>query len=80
MSIPDNKGKLASSGNSHEGPQRAHRLRNAILTGLCIGFFYALFRSFLDFSLPSGPIVWWLFLGGFVLLLLVIATLRRWPK
>jgi hypothetical protein len=60
---------------SQERFSTLEKLRNAVLTGCGIGFFYALFHSL---NISSAPIFWWLVLGS--ALVLIFAILRRRAK
>lgn len=60
---------------SREEPSTLEKVRNAVLIGGGIGFFYALFHS-LNITLARG--IWWLILAGAVLL--IFAIFRRRTK
>jgi hypothetical protein len=65
----------SSSATSQTGSATIQKVRNAILTGCCIGFFYTLFRNL---NLSSAPIFWSLVVAGSVVF--AFAILRRSPK
>jgi hypothetical protein len=57
---------------SLKGSSTIKRLRDAVLTGCGIGFFYAVFR---DLNIWSVPTFWWLVSASTVVL--IFAILRR---
>lgn len=58
---------------SQEGSATIQRLRNAVLTGCGIGFFYTVFR---DLNISSTPTFWWLVLASAVVLRFAISRRR----
>ena len=58
---------------SQRGASTLEKVRNAVLTGCGIGFFYALFHSL---HISSAPIFWWLVLASGIVFIFAILCRR----